>query len=199
MNPLSLLHPHDPELVAKTLARLQQQDEWNDVFATKLFGILDNIDRFQASVRGHLMLPAELERIRAAAEQAAPALVALEQTQAAHARTLARLDEARAELDQAALAHRQASDSLYVVIGDAERANAQRAAAQERLDAAAELFRRARAWGRRVALVGIAGFVALALGGWAAIEAGARWPGIIVLLAAVACGLVTLKVLGVEP
>ena len=43
-----LFSPSDPELVDKTLARLAEQDTWNDVFSTKLIEILDNIDRLKA-------------------------------------------------------------------------------------------------------------------------------------------------------
>lgn len=31
-----LFSPNDPELVAKTLTRISEQDTWNDVFSTKL-------------------------------------------------------------------------------------------------------------------------------------------------------------------
>ena len=40
-----LLSPNDPELVEKTLARLTEQDTWNDVFSTKLIELLDKIDQ----------------------------------------------------------------------------------------------------------------------------------------------------------
>jgi predicted nucleotide-binding protein (sugar kinase/HSP70/actin superfamily) len=46
-----LFSPNDPELVEKTLARLSEQDTWNDVFSTKLIDLLDNIDRIKAEVR----------------------------------------------------------------------------------------------------------------------------------------------------
>ena len=40
-----LLSPNDTELVEKTLARLTEQDTWNDVFSTKLIELLDKIDQ----------------------------------------------------------------------------------------------------------------------------------------------------------
>lgn len=43
--------PSDPELVEKTLARLDEQDTWNDVFSTKLFELLDGNDALLADVR----------------------------------------------------------------------------------------------------------------------------------------------------
>jgi hypothetical protein len=46
-----LFSPNDPELVEMTLARLSEQDTWNDVFSTKLIDLLDNIDRIKAEVR----------------------------------------------------------------------------------------------------------------------------------------------------
>ena len=46
-----LFSPNDPELIEKTLARLGEQDTWNDVFSTKLIDLLDNIDRIKSEVR----------------------------------------------------------------------------------------------------------------------------------------------------
>lgn len=46
-----LFSPSDPELVDKTLARLAEQDTWNDVFSTKLIDLLDNIDRLKSEIR----------------------------------------------------------------------------------------------------------------------------------------------------
>jgi DNA repair exonuclease SbcCD ATPase subunit len=49
-----LFSPNDPELVEKTLARLSEQDTWNDVFSTKLIEILDKIDGIKAEIRQRL-------------------------------------------------------------------------------------------------------------------------------------------------
>jgi hypothetical protein len=53
-NVRDLLSPSDPELVEKTLARLNEQDTWNDVFSTKLIELLDNIDRVKSEIRARL-------------------------------------------------------------------------------------------------------------------------------------------------
>ncbi len=49
-----LLSPSDPELVEKTLARLNEQDTWNDVFSTKLIELLDKIDQIKSEIRQRL-------------------------------------------------------------------------------------------------------------------------------------------------
>lgn len=49
-----LLSPNDPELVEKTLARLNEQDTWNDVFSTKLIELLDKIDQIKSEIRQRL-------------------------------------------------------------------------------------------------------------------------------------------------
>lgn len=46
--------PDDPELVKKTLARLSEQDTWNDVFSTKLIELLDKIDKVKSEIRERL-------------------------------------------------------------------------------------------------------------------------------------------------
>ena len=45
------ISPSDPDLVEKTLARLNEQDKWNDVFSTKLIELLDNIDKIKSETR----------------------------------------------------------------------------------------------------------------------------------------------------
>lgn len=49
-----LLSPNDPELIEKTLARLSEQDTWNDVFSTKLIELLDKIDLIKKEIRERL-------------------------------------------------------------------------------------------------------------------------------------------------
>ena len=51
MSILDILRPNDPELVEKTLARLNEQDRWNDVFSTKLIELLDNVDTIKSETR----------------------------------------------------------------------------------------------------------------------------------------------------
>jgi len=41
----------DAEVVKKTLARIDEQDKWNDVFSTKLIELLDNIDGIKGEIR----------------------------------------------------------------------------------------------------------------------------------------------------
>ena len=46
-----LLSPNDPALVEKTLARINEQDRWNDLFSTKLIELLDNGDLMKSEIR----------------------------------------------------------------------------------------------------------------------------------------------------
>ena len=39
---LKMFAPEDAEVVAKTIARIDEQDKWNDVFSTKLIELLDS-------------------------------------------------------------------------------------------------------------------------------------------------------------
>lgn len=54
MGILDAFRPSDPELVEKTLSRLTEQDQWNDVFSTKLIEILDKVDQLKAEIRQRL-------------------------------------------------------------------------------------------------------------------------------------------------
>lgn len=49
-----LLSPNDPELVQKTLTRIDEQDRWNDVFSTKLIELLDKQDGMRSDLRNKL-------------------------------------------------------------------------------------------------------------------------------------------------
>jgi hypothetical protein len=49
-----LFSPNDPELVEKTLLRLEEQDHWNDVFSTKLIELLDSHDQMKREARDSL-------------------------------------------------------------------------------------------------------------------------------------------------
>lgn len=51
MSILDIFSASDPELVKKTLARIDEQDKWNDVFSTKLIELLDNIDGLKKDIR----------------------------------------------------------------------------------------------------------------------------------------------------
>jgi hypothetical protein len=48
---LKMFTPEDAEVVKKTLARIDEQDRWNDVFSTKLIELLDNIDGLKKEIR----------------------------------------------------------------------------------------------------------------------------------------------------
>jgi hypothetical protein len=50
-----LISPNDPELVQKTLSRLDEQDRWNDVFSTKLIELLDKHDAMRLNYRQMLL------------------------------------------------------------------------------------------------------------------------------------------------
>lgn len=54
MGILDIFKPSDPDLVEKTLARLNEQDTWNDVFSTKLIELLDKIDQIKSEIRQRL-------------------------------------------------------------------------------------------------------------------------------------------------
>jgi hypothetical protein len=45
----NVLSPNDPELVEKTLKRLEEQDLWNDLFSTKLIEVLDALDDIKSA------------------------------------------------------------------------------------------------------------------------------------------------------
>jgi hypothetical protein len=45
------ISPNDPQLVRTTLARLGEQDRWNDVFSTKLIELLDKHDNLRSEYR----------------------------------------------------------------------------------------------------------------------------------------------------
>lgn len=53
-----LFKKRDPELVERTLQRFEAQDEWNDIFATKLIDVLDKIDRLQVRAAERMFLRA---------------------------------------------------------------------------------------------------------------------------------------------
>jgi uncharacterized membrane protein YdbT with pleckstrin-like domain len=94
-----LLSPSDPELVEKTLARLNEQDTWNDVFSTKLIELLDKIDLIKAEIR---------DRLRGADQriQKAESVTQAESLLLEHA---ARFGNASERLDAAQKAAQQAS------------------------------------------------------------------------------------------
>lgn len=87
-----LVSPNDPELIEKTLTRIDEQDKWNDVFSTKLIELLDNIDLLKAEIR---------QRMRTAESATQTALASLEGAERAHQAAAESTLEAKRLLDQA--------------------------------------------------------------------------------------------------
>jgi hypothetical protein len=86
-----LLSPNDPELVEKTLARIAEQDTWNDVFSTKLIEVLDNIDLLKTEHR---------QKLRAVEAAAQNASASLGQAEGAHKKASESILEAKRTLDE---------------------------------------------------------------------------------------------------
>jgi hypothetical protein len=105
-----LLSPNDPELVAKTLLRLEKQDEWNDIFSTILIDLLDSNDNIKSEIRQALR---GVQQRLAQAESATQAESALKERTAALGDLIDLFERAQeAEqraTSQAASAHKQLS------------------------------------------------------------------------------------------
>jgi hypothetical protein len=86
-----LVSPNDPELVEKTLARIAEQDTWNDVFSTKLIELLDNIDLLKSEHR---------QKLRAIEALVQKASASLERAEGAHKRASDAVMEAKRTLDE---------------------------------------------------------------------------------------------------
>lgn len=137
-----LLSPSDPELVEKTLARLNEQDTWNDVFSTKLIELLDKIDQIKSEIRQRLRdADKRIQRaesvtqaestLREKAAQFGDASRRLEAAQAAEERaTMAALD-AKRSLDKATTALDEARKEAVRARNMAEDAGAKLRAAHE--------------------------------------------------------------------
>src|ERR1035437_2436840 len=122
--------PNDPELVKQTLARIDQQDTWNDVFSTKLIELLDNIDLLKSEIR---------ERMRIAESVPHTATVSLERAETAHSQASQSTLEARGlledsgrKLDRARVCTEEAARHLHA-------AEAQLASSDKNLKKASEL------------------------------------------------------------
>ena len=123
-----LLSPNDPELVEKTLARIAEQDTWNDVFSTKLIELLDTIDLLKTEHR---------QKLRVAEAAAQNASASLEQAEGAHKRASESILEAKRTLDESAGQLDRARSSA----ADAER---QLRAAEARLQSSDQNVQKAR-------------------------------------------------------
>lgn len=109
-----LLSPNDPELVEKTLARLGEQDTWNDVFSTKLIELLDKIDKVKSDIRARLRIVDERIQKAESVTQAESSL--LEKT--------ARFGDASHRLKLAEAAEQRASAGAAEAKSEWERATA---------------------------------------------------------------------------
>jgi hypothetical protein len=94
-----LLSPNDPELVQKTVDRINEQDKWNDVFSTKLIELLDKIDQIKSESR---------ERLRKADERIQRA-ESVTQAESSLFEKAAKLNDALQLLELASAAERRAS------------------------------------------------------------------------------------------
>jgi multidrug efflux pump subunit AcrA (membrane-fusion protein) len=183
-----LLSPNDPELVEKTLARLNEQDTWNDVFSTKLIELLDKIDRIKGEIRERLRRADERIQKAESVAQAESLLLEtsakfgdssqrLELAQTAERRASARAEEAKDRWEEAAAAlskAQQMSSDATASLGNARQmaADARRLAddangtyrsAQETLFQATRLS----VLTARYATVGMAAcWITLAWAGW---------------------------------
>ena len=109
-----LLAPNEPELVEKTLARLNEQDNWNDVFSTKLIELLDKIDQVKGEIRERLR--SADERIKRAASVTQAESLLLEKSKT--------FGDASRRLELAEAAERRATSLARDAQGDLQRAMA---------------------------------------------------------------------------
>jgi hypothetical protein len=136
--------PNDPELVKKTLERLSEQDNWNDVFSTKLIELLDKIDQIKHEIRERLRNADE--RIQKAdsvtqaeslllekAERYGDALQRLELAEAAEKRASVFAAEAKVQWSRAATALGEATAAAESALHLAETANQRSRSASETL------------------------------------------------------------------
>ena len=125
-----LVSPNDPELVEKTLARLAEQDTWNDVFSTKLIELLDNIDLLKCESR---------ERLRSVESAAQTASESLNRAECAHKQASQSTLDAKRLLDQSTSQLARAQSRTEEATRQVHAAEQRLAAADRRLKEAAEL------------------------------------------------------------
>lgn len=137
-----LLSPNDPELVEKTLARLGEQDMWNDVFSTKLIELLDKIDEVKSEIRERLRRSDERIQKAESVVQAESLLLEkakkfgdaskrLEIAEAAERQACSMAEDARNQLGVAATTLEDARSKAEVARGQSEYASKQLRLAQE--------------------------------------------------------------------
>ena len=150
LNPFDIFKPNDPELVEKTLARLNEQNKWNDVFSTKLIDLLDNIDKIKSEARESLREVTERLQKTELVTQAESLLLdkakefgeasqRLEFAHAAQKRAHALAEEAQKLLESANAALADSQRNEEIARSHAESANAQLLLAREAEERAARL------------------------------------------------------------
>jgi chromosome segregation ATPase len=149
-----VLSPNDPELVHKTLTRLDEQDRWNDVFSTKLIELLDKQDGMRSDLRHKLTsAAAELhtatEKLARAEELAANAKQGFCQAEARVAAATADLHVAKDKLVGAENLATNAKRTYAQAEGRIEAATALLNRTAEMLQAAENLLQKARQQARR--------------------------------------------------
>lgn len=125
-----VLSPSDPVLVEKTLARIAEQDTWNDVFSTKLIDVLDNIDSLKSELR---------KRMRSVEQSGVEARQSLEQSTSHLARACGIEEKATLDLQSA-------RQSLLLSQQNLNAAQELATVAQGKHVAAAGIFRKAVRW-----------------------------------------------------
>ena len=142
MSILNTIGRNDPELVRLTLARLNEQDHWNDVFSTKLIDLLDNIDKIKSETRKCLREVTERLQKAESVMQAESLLLEkakefgdvsqrLEFAHTAQKRARALAEEAQSRLESASAALADAQRHEEIARKHAKAANAQLLLARE--------------------------------------------------------------------
>jgi len=169
-----LLSPNDPELVEKTLARLDEQDTWNDVFSTKLIELLDKIDQIKSEIRQRLRdADSRIQKaesvtqaesiLQEKAAQFGDASRRLEMAQAAEEQASASALDAKRSLERATATLEEASSKAAHARSMAEDASAKLRTAHETESKAARL---ARYTVRAAAMAVALSWIALVWVGW---------------------------------
>jgi hypothetical protein len=152
---LDLLKPSDPELVEKTLTRLNEQDRWNDVFSTKLIELLDKIDLIKSEIRDSLRKADERLRRAESVTQAESVLQEkaaefgnasqrLELALRAEQRTTGLAEHAKKQMDEASAALGEARKLIVEAEAAEQRASRLAADAQQQSEKAAGALEGAR-------------------------------------------------------
>jgi hypothetical protein len=173
-NVRDLLSPSDPELVEKTLTRLNEQDTWNDVFSTKLIELLDKIDQVKSEIRQRLReADKRIQKAESVAQaesilmekaaQFGDASRRLEMAQAAEERASAAALNAKRSFEEATATLEEAREEAVHARSMSEDASAKLRTAHEAESKAARLSR----YAVRTAAITVAlSWIALVWAGW---------------------------------